>query len=104
MWGAGADAPAYQLKTASKVFQISIDRASFGEAPARLEVGDVIEWVNSDIFDHTVTAKNGAWDVVIPAGKKARVAMKKMGVFEYFCKFHPNMSSAITVRKTTRRA
>ena len=96
---AGSVDPAFQAKPALKVHQISIDKASFGDAPAGIKVGDTIEWVNTDIFDHTVTAKNGSFDVVIPAGKKARVVMKKLGTFDYFCKFHPNMTGSITVKK-----
>jgi plastocyanin len=82
-----------------KVVQITIDRATFGDTPAGIKVGDIVEWENRDIFDHTTTAKAGAWDVVIPAGKKARVTMKKAGAFDYFCKFHPNMTGTVTVKK-----
>ena len=86
-------------KPAPKVVQITIDKATFGEAPAGVALGDTIEWVNTDIFDHTATARAGGWDVVIPAGKKARVVMKKAGTFEYYCKFHPNMVATLTVKK-----
>ena len=82
-----------------KIVQVVIDKATFGDAPAGIKVGDTIEWINTDIFDHTVTAKNGAWDVIIPAGKKARVVMKKIGTFDYFCKYHPNMTGTLKVGK-----
>jgi plastocyanin len=35
------------------------------ESPAK--VGDTVQWVNNDMFDHTATARNGDWDVTIPA-------------------------------------
>ena len=84
---------------APKVVQIDITKATFGDTPAGIQVGDTIEWINKDIFDHTATSTAGAWDVVIPAGKKARVVMKNAGVFAYFCKYHPNMTGTVTVKK-----
>lgn len=82
-----------------KVVQVVIDKASFGDTPPGVLTGDTIEWVNKDIFDHTATSKVGGWDVVIPAGKKARVVVKTAGVFEYLCRFHPNMTGTVVVKK-----
>ena len=83
----------------AKMVQVVIDKATFGDTPAGVLVGDTIEWVNKDIFDHTATSKLGGWDVVVPAGKKARVVMMKAGTFEYFCQYHPNMVGKIAVSK-----
>ena len=80
-----------------KVVQIVIDKVAFGSTPAGLVAGDTIEWVNKDLFDHTATSKTAEWDVVIPAGKKARVVMKKAGVFDYYCRYHPNMTGKVAV-------
>jgi plastocyanin len=82
-----------------KVVQVVIDKATFGGTPSGVLVGDTIEWINKDIFDHTATSKLGGWDVVVPAGKKARVLMKKAGTFEYFCQYHPNMVGKIAAAK-----
>lgn len=82
-----------------KVVQVVIDKATFGDTPSGVRAGDTIEWINKDIFDHTATSKLGGWDVVVPAGKKARVVMKTAGVFDYFCRFHPNMVGKIVAAK-----
>jgi len=82
-----------------KVVQVTIEKVAFGPVPAGLAVGDTIEWVNKDVFDHTTTARSSAWDVVIPAGKTVRVVMKEAGTFEYYCKFHPNMTGTVAVKK-----
>ena len=84
---------------APKVVQIVIDKVAFGDTPAGIVVGDTVEWVNMDIFDHTSTSKTGGWDVVVPAGKKARVVMKRAGAFEYSCQYHPNMTGRVVVKK-----
>jgi plastocyanin len=82
-----------------KVHEITIDRVAFADAPTGIKVGDVIEWFNKDIVDHTATAKNGAWDVTIPTKKKTRVVMKTAGIVDYYCRFHPNMTGQLTVKK-----
>ena len=94
---AGSSDPA----SAIKVHTVVIDKATFSDTPASVNIsaGDIVEWVNLDIFDHTTTSKTGGWDVVIPAGKKARVTMKKAGAFDYFCKYHPNMTGTVLVKK-----
>ena len=88
-----------QGKRLPRSFSIVIDKTDFGVTPLGIRMGDTIEWVNNDIFDHTATSKAGGWDVVIPAGKKACVVMKKAGVFDYLCKYHPNMTGTVRVSK-----
>ena len=83
----------------AKVVQVVIDKATFGDPPSGVLVGDTIEWVNKDIFDHTATSKLGGWDVVVPSGKKVRIVMKTAGTFEYFCRYHPNMVGRIVAAK-----
>jgi plastocyanin len=51
------------------------------------------------VIDHTATSKAGKWDVTIPADKKARATMKTAGTFDYYCRFHPNMTARIAVVK-----
>ena len=49
-----------------------------------------------DIVAHTATAR-GDWDVMIEANKSARLVLKKAGIVEYYCRFHPNMKGRITI-------
>jgi plastocyanin len=78
---------------------VTIDQVAYREKSVTARVGDTIEWVNKDIFDHTATAKNGEFNVEVPAGKKARVVLKKAGEIGYFCEYHPNMTAKIVVEK-----
>jgi len=84
---------------APKIVQVVIDKAAFGDAPSGVLAGDTIEWVNKDIVDHTATSKPGGWDVVVPAGKKARIVIKNAGTFDYFCRYHPNMVGKIVAKR-----
>jgi plastocyanin len=85
------------------VVQITIDQAAFSVLKKPLEVGDVVEWINNDVVDHTATEKVGpkekGWDAVIRAGRKVRVEMKEAGKVDYICRFHPNMTGTLVVQK-----
>jgi plastocyanin len=60
-------------------------------------VGDTIEWINKDVFAHTATARNGDFDVMMPAKKTVTSVLKKAGTIEYYCRFHPNMKAVLTI-------
>lgn len=88
-WTAGLPAQA-------KSIRVLIDNLVFSPASVSARVGDTIEWTNRDAVAHTATAA-GAWDIQIAAGKSARLAVRKPGSFNYFCRFHPNMTGRVTV-------
>jgi plastocyanin len=62
----------------------------------KAKVGDTIEWINKDIVAHTATVRDD-WDMMIVANKSASLVLTKAGIFEYYCRFHPNMTGRITV-------
>jgi plastocyanin len=68
-----------------------------GPAPEVLHVNDIVEWVNADIFQHTATAADGSFDVDLLAGAKGRTILKRVGVVDYFCRFHPGMQGRLEV-------
>lgn len=94
----GVLALASSAQAAPKVHTIVIDKMAFGPAPASVRAGDVIVWVNRDIFQHTATASDKSFDVDLPAGKQARVVVKKAGVVSYYCRYHPGMKGKVTVK------
>jgi plastocyanin len=85
-WGAGPT-----------VHRIGIDNLAFGPAPAGLHVGDIVEWTNSDILQHTATATDGSFDVDLPAGATGRTILKRAGDVTYVCRFHPGMKGRLEV-------
>ena len=76
---------------------IDIKDMAFGAAPAGLKVGDTIEWKNSDMFRHTATARSGAFDLDIPPGGHAQATLKKAGILNIYCRYHPTMTLRLTV-------
>src|SRR5262245_23152114 len=87
------------LPARTATVQIVIDQVAFQKPDVKLKVGDTVEWINRDTIDHTATARNGDWSVVIPTGKKAELVIKKAGDVEYFCKYHPTMTAKLSVAK-----
>jgi plastocyanin len=72
-----------------------------GIAPSKAsaKVGDRVQWVNNDVFDHTAIARNGDWDVTIPARKSVSTVLSKAGTIKYYCRFHPNMVATMTIAR-----
>ena len=82
---------------AGETVQVRIRDLGFSPAAISVHAGDIVEWINDDFIDHTATARQGDWDILVPACKVARSQMTKIGDFEYFCRFHPNMTGTIGV-------
>ena len=89
---AGMSVPA-----AAATLQITMDNLVISPAEATAKVGDTVEWINKDVFVHTATARNGDFDVNMPAKKTVTSVLKKAGTTEYYCRFHPNMKAKLTV-------
>ena len=77
--------------------QITMENLVISPAEASAKVGDTIEWINKDILSHSATARNGDWDVTIPANKTVTQVLKKAGDIDYYCRFHPNMKGHLTI-------
>jgi len=88
----GAAAPAR-----ANVRIVTVSSLAFAPAPEGLKVGDTVMWVNLDLFEHTVTARNGAFDVDLKPGAKASIVLKQPGSVDYYCRFHPGMTGKMVV-------
>jgi plastocyanin len=79
------------------VYVVVIDKMAFGPMPTDVRVGDTIEWFNQDIFLHTATARNGAFDVEIKPKQRARIVLAKSGEVAIYCRYHPGMQVSLQV-------
>jgi plastocyanin len=84
--------PAY-----AEIVRIETRNLDFLPASAKARVGDTIEWVNSDVFAHTATARNGDWNVMMPPKKTVTLKVTKPGTIAYFCRFHPTMTGTLEI-------
>ena len=90
-------AAAFPARAAPKVHVIRLANMAFGPAPSGVRVGDSIEWVNADLFQHTATARNRAFDVDLKPGAKARTVLKSAGAVSFYCRYHPGMTGRLVV-------
>ena len=93
MSAAAFAAPASAVET----IRIAINKLAFSPALVAAHVGDTIQWVSTDFIAHTATARNGDWDIAIPAKSSGKVVLAHIGDVDYYCRFHPNMTGHITV-------
>lgn len=91
--GCGGPAPAPR----PHVYRVTIANMAFGPSPTGLQAGDSIEWVNDDIFQHSATARNGAFDVDLPPKAHATTVLKTPGRLAFYCKYHPGMAGTLVV-------
>ena len=95
--GGFAPATAVGAAPAPRVHVVVIDKMAFGPMPADVRAGDIIEWVNHGILEHSATARDGSFDVDLKPGATVRMTAKA-GRFVVFCKFHPTMQVNLVVK------
>src|SRR6202166_593870 len=88
---------AMSVSAQAATIQITMENLVISPAEVSAKVGDTIEWINKDIFAHTATARNGDWDVTMPPKKTVTLVLKKAGMIDYYCRFHPNMKATLAV-------
>ncbi len=99
---AGGSAPAAKTGPGAHkaaTHTITMNDVKFGPVPAGIRVGDTVVWDNRDIVPHTATARDGSFDVVIPAGRSARTVMRKAGTIAFYCRYHPDMTGRLVVSR-----
>src|SRR5215831_4107539 len=77
--------------------RIVIAKMAFGPSPPGVHVGDTVEWVNEDIFLHSVTAEDKSFDMDIAPKASVKVVVKSGGMIRYVCKYHPSMQAQLVV-------
>jgi plastocyanin len=99
-WALGALVLAATAGSArAEVVQVKIEKLAFTPQQVSAHVGDTIEWANGDFVAHTATARDGSWNVMIPANGSGSLVLKTAGTFDYYCTVHPNMTGQVTVAK-----
>lgn len=83
---------------APRTHMIVMEKMKFGAVPS-VKAGDTILWVNKDMFRHTATAKNGAFNVDLAPGAKGKTVVRKAGSIAFTCKYHPGMRGMLKVAK-----
>ena len=83
---------------APRTHVVTMEKMKFGALPT-MKVGDTILWVNKDLFRHTATAKDGSFNIDLPAGAKGKTVIRRAGAIAFTCKYHPGMKGVLKVAK-----
>ena len=78
-------------------YTVIMNNMNFGRMPAEVHVGDTIIWDNQDTVQHSVTARDGSFDLRLLPGKKGRTVLKKSGKVAIDCLYHPTMRTSLIV-------
>jgi plastocyanin len=77
---------------------VSIKNFAFVPAAVTVKVGTTITWTNTDQEAHTVTAKNGAFNLApLNSGSTYQYTFTKPGTYNYLCTIHPFMTATVVV-------
>jgi plastocyanin len=82
---------------APRSFTVTIANMAYGALPPSLRTGDKITWVNKDLFQHTITAKDGSFDLDLPPNGQGVTVMSHAGTIDFYCRYHPGMSGRLSV-------
>ncbi len=77
---------------------ITIQSFQYNPAELAAKVGQPITITNNDDMPHTVTAKDGSFDVNVPAKGSATVTAPKAGDFPYECTLHPGQHNPASIK------
>jgi plastocyanin len=87
---------------AAQVYTVAIQQMKFSAPPAAIRVGDTIEWVNNDIFVHSATAKDQAFDVELKPRQHLWTTFHAAGTYAFYCRYHPGMTGTLVVTGKAR--
>ncbi len=76
---------------------VVIDQMKYAVVPP-LRVGDTVEFVNKDIFRHTVTASNGSFNLDLAPGAHGSLRINSAGRAVFTCKYHPGMRGSMVAK------
>jgi|SRR3989344_6498155 len=81
-----------------ETYQVSIKENTFRPADLEIKTMDLVEWINVDENDHTITLDNGEFDVALPMGGSATYQFTKPGIYTYSSQLNPLARGTILVR------
>jgi len=76
---------------------VVIDQMKYAQVPP-LKVGDVVTFVNKDMFRHTVTASNNSFNLDLMPGASGSLRINSAGHAVFYCKYHPGMRGTMDAK------
>jgi plastocyanin len=96
--GAGALlSVAISAPAAAATHVVMIEALKYAPVPP-LKVGDVVIFVNNDLFRHTVTASNNSFNLDLMPGARGSLHINSPGKAFFYCKYHPGMRGTMVAQ------
>lgn len=77
---------------------VTIRKFTFEPMSLVIRRGQRVRWTNKDIAPHTATSEDNAWDTgTLEKDDALSASFPEVGVFRYYCVYHPHMRGQITV-------
>jgi plastocyanin len=76
---------------------IAIQALKYAPVPP-LAVGDVVVFVNNDLFRHTVSAPNNSFNLDLMPGARGSLHINSAGKASFYCKYHPGMRGTMVAK------
>jgi plastocyanin len=80
---------------------IEIVDACFTPTILRVKPGNAVTWVNTDPFDHNITANGWGQYDDLGTGERFSATFEQGGLYPFACTLHPGMSGVIVVGNGT---
>jgi len=82
------------------VARVLVEGVYYWTDTVRVSAGDVVEWVNKDIIDHTVSFEGHGRRLsgFLKAHGTYAVRFDQPGTYLYYCDPHPSMRAVVIVR------
>jgi plastocyanin len=85
------------MPASAETITVTIENLSFKPTEVKAKVSDTILWVNKDVLDHTATARDKSFDIIQTAKKSVSQTLTKAGSFDFYCRYHPNMTGRLVI-------
>jgi len=76
---------------------INIKDFKYDPANLNVKVGETVTVTNGDEAPHTITARDGSFNVDVPPNGKATVTVSKAGSHPYYCTYHPDQHNPASI-------
>ena len=96
---AASTTPSMPAEQVADSITATIQGMAFQPLNLTVKAGATVTWVNNDNAPHTVTGTNTGLlaSGTLNRGDRYSMTFDKPGIYNYYCKFHPNMRATITV-------
>ncbi|HKN93032.1 MAG TPA: hypothetical protein VJU60_01765 [Thermoleophilaceae bacterium] len=93
-----AAALALPSAAAADVTDVGILNSAFGQSKATVLTGDIVQWNNQSLRQHTVTARDGSFaSGPINVSGDYSHSFPTAGTYAYYCQIHPFMNGEVDV-------